>query len=142
MMATSRLCMPDGSGCALKSTPQPCPPPRVSLSSTLRARSVLSLALLLSLAATVWLNGRQIATHGGAFLPWEVNLAGLHGGVNTLVVRVDDRTTANSLPPGPGSNWWNFGGILREVYLRAVAKVDLQQVQIRPLLPCPGCAAT
>ncbi len=92
--------------------------------------------------ATVWLNGRQIATHAGAFLPWEVNLSGLHGGVNTLVVRVDDRTTPNSLPPGPGSNWWNFGGILREVYLRAVAKVDLQQVQVRPLLPCPGCAAT
>jgi beta-glucuronidase len=92
--------------------------------------------------ATVWLNGRQIATHGGAFLPWEVNLNGLHGGVNTLVIRVDDRTTSNSLPPGPGSNWWNFGGILREVYLRAVAKVDLQQVQIRPLLKCPGCAAT
>ncbi len=92
--------------------------------------------------ATVWLNGRQIATHGGAFLPWEVNLGGLHGGVNTLVIRIDNRTTPNSLPPGPGSNWWNFGGILREVYLRAVSKVDLQQVQIRPLLPCPGCAAT
>jgi beta-glucuronidase len=92
--------------------------------------------------ATAWLNGRQIATHGGAFLPWEVSLSGLHGGVNTLVIRVDSRTTPNSLPPGPGSNWWNFGGILREVYLRAVSKVDLQQVQIRPLLPCPRCGAT
>ena len=97
--------------------------------------------------ATVWLNGRQIATHSGAFLPWEVNLTGLHGGVNTLVVRADNRTNPSTFPPGSqstvqGATWWNFGGILREVYLRAVSKADLQQVRIRPLLRCPGCAAT
>ncbi len=92
--------------------------------------------------ATVWLNGRQIGTHAGAFLPWELDLKGLRPGANTLIVRVDSRTTPSALPPGPGSNWWNFGGILREVYLRAVARADLQQVQIKPLLPCPGCAAT
>jgi beta-glucuronidase len=93
-------------------------------------------------SATVWLNGRKIGAHAGAFLPWELELKGLRPGVNTLVVRVDDRTTLSALPPGPGSNWWNFGGILREVYLRAVAKADLQQARVRPLLPCPGCAAT
>jgi beta-glucuronidase len=92
--------------------------------------------------ATVWLNGRQIGTHAGAFLPWELDLKGLRPGANTLIVRVDSRTTPSALPPGPGSNWWNFGGILREVYLRAVARADLQQVEVRPLLPCPGCAAT
>jgi beta-glucuronidase len=93
-------------------------------------------------AATVWLNGRQIGAHDGAFLPWELDLKGLRAGVNRLVIRVDDRTNAGSLPPGPGSSWWNFGGLLGEVYLRAVARADVQQVQVRPLLPCPSCAAT
>jgi beta-glucuronidase len=94
-------------------------------------------------SATVWLNGRELSTHAGAYLPWELQLKGLRPGVNRLIVRVDDRTTAADLPPGPGSPWWNFGGLQREVYLRAVARADLQQVLISPRLPCAsGCPAT
>jgi beta-glucuronidase len=93
-------------------------------------------------SATVWLNGREIGTHSGAYVPWELDLMRLQPGVNRLIIRVDNRTNPSSLPPGPGSSWWNFGGLLGEVYLRAVARADLQRVQIRPLLPCPTCAAT
>jgi beta-glucuronidase len=92
--------------------------------------------------ATVWLNGRRIGTHAGSYLPFEFDLTGLRPGVNRLIVRVDNRTDPSDLPPGPGSNWWNFGGLQREVYLRAVAGADVQQVQVRPLLPCPTCTAT
>ena len=91
---------------------------------------------------TVWLNGRKIGSHAGAYLPFEFDLSGLHGGVNRLIMRVDDHRSPTDLPPGPSGGWWNYGGLLREVYLRAVAGVDLQQVQVRPLLPCPTCAAT
>src|SRR5207302_11215626 len=56
-------------------------------------------------------------------------------------VRVDDRRTPLDLPHLPGGGWWNFGGILREVYLRSVQGVDFGGVQVRPLLPCPRCAA-
>jgi len=91
---------------------------------------------------TVWLNGRQLGTHAGAYLPFEFDLTGLQSGVNRLTLRVSDQRTASDFPPGPGGEWWNFGGLLREVYLRAVSAVDLQQVQVRPLLPCPTCAAT
>ncbi len=92
--------------------------------------------------ATVWLNGREIGSHAGAYLPFEFDLKGLRPGVNRLIVRVDNRRTAADLPPGPGGQWWNYGGILREVYLRAVQSADLQQVRIRTLHPCPSCAAT
>ena len=94
--------------------------------------------------ATVWLNGREIGYHAGGWLPWEVDLKGLRPGVNRLIVRIDNRTDPSTLPPGPGGGgWWNFGGLQREVYLRAVARADLQQVVIRPLLPCAsGCPAT
>ncbi|HET9103347.1 MAG TPA: glycoside hydrolase family 2 TIM barrel-domain containing protein [Solirubrobacteraceae bacterium] len=91
--------------------------------------------------ATVWLNGRRLGHHAGAYLPFEIALKGLRSGVNRLVVRVDDRRTGASLPPGPSGGWWNFGGIQREVYLRSVARADLATVQVRPLLPCPTCAA-
>ncbi|MBV9917074.1 MAG: hypothetical protein JO153_11295 [Solirubrobacterales bacterium] len=92
--------------------------------------------------ATVWLNGRQIGSHAGAYVPFELDLTGLRPGVNRLIVRVDDRRSGSDLPPGPGGGWWNFGGILREVYLRPVARADLAQVLVSPQLPCPTCAAT
>jgi beta-glucuronidase len=93
-------------------------------------------------SATVWLNGHELGTHAGAYLPFEFDLKYLRKGVNRLIVRVDNRRTGADFPPGPGGQWWNYGGLLREVYLRAVQTADLEQVQVRPILPCPTCAAT
>ena len=103
-------------------------------------------------AATVWLNGRRLATHKGAFEPFEVALpasAVKRGEVNRLVVRIDTRRTESDLPPAitdargrPRGGWWNYGGILREVYLREVRDIDLEQVNVIPELPCASCAAT
>ncbi|MDQ6775133.1 MAG: hypothetical protein M3071_02695 [Actinomycetota bacterium] len=90
---------------------------------------------------TVWLNGRRIGSHTGAYLPFEFDVTGLRSGVNRLVVRIDNRRGPSDFPPGPGGQWWNYGGLLEEVYLRAVAGGDISQVQVRPVLPCPTCAA-
>jgi beta-glucuronidase len=92
--------------------------------------------------ATVWLNGRRIGTHSGAYLPFELDLSNVRSGINRLVVRVDDRRSSGDLPPGPSGGWWNFGGLQREVYLRPVQRADMPVVQVRPILPCPTCAAT
>ncbi|HEX4720497.1 MAG TPA: glycoside hydrolase family 2 TIM barrel-domain containing protein, partial [Thermoleophilaceae bacterium] len=76
--------------------------------------------------ATVFLNGVQIGTHEGASIPFELLLPNLQPGVvNHLVVRVDSRRGPNDLPPGPRGGWWNYGGILREVYLRPVTGLDI-----------------
>lgn len=89
----------------------------------------------------VWCNGRLVGTHTGANLPFELVLSGLRAGANSLVVRVDNRHYSGELEPGPGGGWWNYGGILREVYLRAVQRVDIAQLQVRTLLSCGHCAA-
>ena len=99
--------------------------------------------------AEVWLNGRRLGEHHGAYLPWEVRLAGLRRGVNRLVLRVDNRRFEDDLPPAqftdedesPAGGWWNYGGILGEVYLRRVERVDLEEVEVTPTLPCRTCAA-
>lgn len=87
--------------------------------------------------ATIWLNGRQIGTHEGGYLPFEVQLSNVDPtGVNRLVVRVDNRrlapgqTIARSDQPIPPDGWWNYGGMLREVYLRTVDRVDLTNVDV------------
>lgn len=99
--------------------------------------------------ATVWLNGRKLGDHVSGYVPFELDLPNVNrGGVNRLVVRVDNRRPAadpvgapGEIPVPPGG-WWNYGGILREVALRAVDRVDVEDVQIQPELRCPRCAAT
>jgi len=103
-------------------------------------------------AAKVWLNGHPIGTHVGAYLPFELRLPSgflRRGGVNRIVVRVDSRRTSSDFPPlkfdATGQalgGWWNYGGILREVYLRRIDDIDMTMVDVQPDLPCASCAAT
>ena len=68
---------------------------------------------------------------------------------NRLVIRVDSRRFPTDFPPSglsttgtPTGGWWNYGGLLREVYLRRIDAVDFNTVSVRPNLPCATCAAT
>ncbi len=100
----------------------------------------------------VWLNGRPIGRNTGAYLPWDLRIP--HGalkraGTNRLVIRVDNRRLRTDFPPSgltgsgdPAGGWWNYGGLLREVYLQRVDRVDITNVVVRPNLPCATCAAT
>jgi len=92
---------------------------------------------------TAWLNGRPIGSHAGAFLPFELALPArvlkTHG-ANHLVLRVDSRRAASDLPKA--GLWWNYGGILRTVYLERVDRVGFASVQVLPRLPCPTCDAS
>jgi beta-glucuronidase len=81
--------------------------------------------------ADVWLNGHRLGSHVGAHLPFELDARGARRGVNDLVVRVDGRADRNDIPPaGRERGWWNYGGILREVYLRKVSAFDLGDPQV------------
>jgi beta-glucuronidase len=92
--------------------------------------------------AKVWLNGELVGEHEGAYVPWEVPTLGLsRTGVNRLVIRVDNRRGRGDVPKGgdrangrPGGGWWNYGGLLREVYLRGFERVDVEAVRVRTQL--------
>jgi beta-galactosidase/beta-glucuronidase len=99
--------------------------------------------------ARVWLNGRPLGSNVGAYLPFELNARSIHRGINRLVVRVDNRRQADDIPPlshrETGTfegGWWNYNGILRDVYLRKVRKLDFAHAFVRPRLRCRRCAAT
>jgi beta-glucuronidase len=99
--------------------------------------------------AKAWLNGRPIGAHVGAYLPFEFPAKGARRGVNRLVVRVDSRRQKFDIPPlfvktnGQfDGGWWNYTGILREVYLRQVVNLDVASAFVQPNLRCGRCAAT
>jgi beta-glucuronidase len=99
--------------------------------------------------ATVWLNGRRIGSHAGGYVPFElIARRARPAGTNQLVVRVDSRRDPGDVPAVAArkrgrfvGGWWNYAGILREVYLRKVERLDFTNVFARPELPCPTCAA-
>jgi beta-glucuronidase len=89
----------------------------------------------------VWLNGKHLTLYTGYF-PFEVLLSNLREGRNTLVVEVSSLRSNTDLTHwrpaaynGYGTGgWWNFGGILREVYMRRVDTVDVEHVSALPRL--------
>jgi beta-glucuronidase len=93
----------------------------------------------------VWLNGKPIGTYTGYF-PFEVDLEDLQRGRNTLVVKVSSLRSNRDLTHwrpaayngfGTGG-WWNFGGLLREVYVREIDTIDIEDVHVLPRLPRVG----
>ena len=102
--------------------------------------------------ARVWLNGRPIGSNTGAYLPFEVRLPRSvlrRNGTNRLVVRVDNRRRPTDFPPSglttsgvPTGGWWNYGGLLREVYLERIDTADITSVQVRPTLRNVNGSAT
>jgi beta-glucuronidase len=93
----------------------------------------------------VWLNGKAIGGFTGYF-PFEADLDGLRKGRNTLVVKVSSLRSKTDLTHwrpaafngfGTGG-WWNFGGLLREVYVRRIDTIDIENVHVLPRLPKLG----
>jgi beta-glucuronidase len=93
----------------------------------------------------VWLNGEELTLFTGYF-PFEVLLKNLREGRNTLVAEVSSLRSNTDLTHwrpalfnGYGTGgWWNFGGLLREVYVRRVDTVDVEHVTVLPRLKRVG----
>ena len=69
----------------------------------------------------VYLNGERIAEHEGGFTPFQTEVTGrLKERGNLLVVEVNNRRTKDAIP-ALAFDWWNYGGITRDVLPASVA---------------------
>jgi beta-glucuronidase len=67
--------------------------------------------------ADVYLNGTKIGSHEGGFTPFQFEITDkVKAGDNTVIVRANNTRLGNGLP-GFGYDWFNYGGITREVAL-------------------------
>ena len=65
----------------------------------------------------VWVNTKKVCEHEGGFTPFDCDItAALHDGDNFVVLSVDNTRLADGVPTLQ-TDWWNYGGLTRDVSL-------------------------
>ncbi len=73
-----------------------------------------------------YVNGELVGEHEGGFTPFHFEVTSLvRDGVNFVVCKVDNQRRADAIPPAQ-SDWWNYGGLTRDVML-----VDVPETFVR-----------
>jgi beta-glucuronidase len=81
--------------------------------------------------AAVYLNGEKVGEHEGGFTPFNFEVGSmLHEGENSLVVAVNNRRRADAVP-ALNFDWWNYGGITRDVMLLEVPDAFVEDYWIQ-----------
>ena len=79
----------------------------------------------------VWVNGKEAGHHIGGFTPFNFDVTELlKEGENTVIVKVDNKRHAEDVPTQI-FDWWNYGGITRDVKLVKVAPVYLEDYSLQ-----------
>ena len=87
--------------------------------------------------AHVYVNGQETGHHVGGFTPFNMDVTELlKEGENVLIVKVDNKRKAENVPTQI-FDWWNYGGITRDVCLVDVAETYVESWSL-PLTPSKG----
>ena len=84
-----------------------------------------------------WLDGTPLGGHEGGFTPFQFELTGaLDGRRQSLVLKVDNRRRRDAVPT-LATDWWNYGGLTRDVALVEVPTTFVRDtfVQLDPDAP-------
>ncbi len=86
-------------------------------------------------ASTVWINGVSLGEYKGGFTPFSFELTPhlKTDGENVLTVQLDSTERADIPPFGYEIDYMTFGGIYREVSLRIVPELYLDNIFARPI---------
>jgi beta-glucuronidase len=81
--------------------------------------------------AKVYLNGEKIGEHIGGFTPFNLDItAKLKAGSNFIIVRVNNERIPEGVPT-VNADWWNYGGITREILLVDLPELFIDDYTIR-----------
>ncbi len=79
----------------------------------------------------VWVNGKEAGHHIGGFTPFNFDISDLlREGENVVIVKVDNKRHAEDVPTQI-FDWWNYGGITRDVKLVKVSPVYLEDYNLQ-----------
>jgi len=79
----------------------------------------------------VYVNGKKAGHHVGGFTPFNFDVTDLlHEGRNFVIVKVDNKRSASAVPTQI-FDWWNYGGITRDVLLVSVAPTYIESYSLQ-----------
>jgi beta-glucuronidase len=87
--------------------------------------------------AHVWLNNRKLGLHEGGFTPFMFEVTGALQADNSLVVAVENERVRERIP-SLRTDWWNYGGLTRPVWLVVVPETYLHDYTLRFSDPADG----
>ncbi len=80
--------------------------------------------------AHVYLNGEKVGKHTGGFTPFNIEITNkVKSGNNFVVLKVDNKRKKEAVPT-VNTDWWNYGGITRDVKLVEVPKTYIQNYKV------------
>ena len=77
--------------------------------------------------ADVYLDGVHLGNHYGGFLSFGFEVRGLSIGEHTLTVRVNNDLNLEDTIPGSLLDWYNYGGIARDVSVREIGECYIER---------------
>jgi beta-galactosidase/beta-glucuronidase len=86
--------------------------------------------------ARVWLNGEYLGEHEGGYTPFEFDVSEIArpDQENVIAVQVDNLRATDRIPailsPNWSFDWWNYGGIVRDVSLHLSSRAFIARQQI------------
>ncbi len=81
--------------------------------------------------AKVYVNGEKVGEHVGSFTPFNFDVTNfIKSGNNFVVVKVDNKRHKDNVPT-VNKDWWNYGGITREVMLAEVSGSYIQDYSVQ-----------
>lgn len=87
--------------------------------------------------ADVWVNGQYLGYHEGGYTPFAFDVTDylIYGNENVIAVRVDNPAwgTRNDIVPYYKVDWFNYTGIIHDVYLEITNPVSIIRTDIVPL---------
>src|SRR6185437_10253817 len=86
----------------------------------------------------VYLNGKKLGMHKGGFTPFQFEVTDrLATGENTVVVMVDNSRHKDEIPT-VSTDWWNYGGITRDVWIASAPSAFIRDYQLQLKKDEPG----
>ena len=82
--------------------------------------------------AWFWINGKKVCEHEGGYTAFHCDVtSALHSGNNFIVAAVDNTRHEDNVPTLQ-TDWWNYGGLTREVSLIEVPEQFIDQYEVHP----------
>lgn len=81
--------------------------------------------------AKVYVNGKKVGEHIGGYTPFNFDITDqVKDGDNFVVLKVDNKRHRHGIPT-VNMDWWNYGGITRDVYISVVPETYIEDYSIQ-----------